>query len=327
MSLLGLLLTLIYYGLVCFVLVLTILCIVLKISSTPFPIIHRHKEEEYFIDPNDSDKKCQFPSINDDPTVDLSVIIPAYDEEKRLPVMLEECMEFLEEKLKQEPNFKYEVIVVSDGSKDKTVACALKYSKKYTCEKFRVLELVQNRGKGGAVRYGMMSSRGKYLLFADADGATKFPDYNLLEKSIYKLANSWKDDVLVIGSRAHLEEESMAKRSIFRTFLMHGFHFLVWIFAVKGIKDTQCGFKLLTRSAARRIFSIMHVERWAFDVELLFIAQSYKMQIDEIGVRWEEIDGSKITPFFSWIQMGRDLIFIWLRYQIGAWKLKPVKAD
>lgn len=157
--------------------------------------------------------------------------------------MLEECMEFLEEKVKQQTNFKYEVIVVSDGSKDKTVECALKYSKKYTCEKFRVLELVQNRGKGGAVRYGMMSSRGKYLLFADADGATKFPDYNLLEKSIYKLAKSWKDDVIAIGSRAHLEEESMAKRSIFRTFLMHGFHFLVWIFAVKGIKDTQCGFK------------------------------------------------------------------------------------
>lgn len=82
--------------------------------------------------------------------------------------MLEECMEFLEDKVKQEPNFKYEVIVVSDGSKDKTVDCALKYSKKYTCEKFRVLELVENRGKGGAVRYGMMSSRGKYLLFADA---------------------------------------------------------------------------------------------------------------------------------------------------------------
>jgi len=82
--------------------------------------------------------------------------------------MLKECMEFLEEKVKQEPYFKYEVIVVSDGSKDKTVECALKYSKKYTCEKFRVLELVENRGKGGAVRYGMMSSRGKYLLFADA---------------------------------------------------------------------------------------------------------------------------------------------------------------
>lgn len=327
MSFVELFFSLIYYGLVCAVLLFIILCIVLKISSTPFPIISRHKEEEYFIDPNQSNKKCPFASISDDPTVDLSVIIPAYDEEKRLPVMLEECMEFLEKKVKEEPNFKYEVIVVSDGSRDKTVECALKYSKKYTCEKFRVLELVKNRGKGGAVRYGMLSSRGKYLLFADADGATTFSDYKLLEKSIHKLSNSWKDEVLSIGSRAHLEEESMAKRSIFRTFLMHGFHMLVWIFAVKGIRDTQCGFKLLTRSAARRIFNVMHVERWAFDVELLFITQSYKMPIDEIAVKWEEIDGSKITPFFSWLEMGRDLILIWLRYQIGAWKLKPAKTE
>lgn len=65
----------------------------------------------------------------------------------------------------------------------------------------------------------------------------------------------------------------------------------------------------------------------AFDVELLFIAQSYKMPIEEIAVNWCEIDGSKITPFFSWIQMGRDLLLIWLRYQIGAWKLKPIKQD
>lgn len=236
-------------------------------------------------------------------------------------------MEFLEEKAKTEPNFSYEVIVVSDGSRDKTVECALEYSRRYTCDKFRVLKLVENRGKGGAVRYGMMSSRGKHLLFADADGATKFPDYTLLETSIRKLSKSWQDEALSIGSRAHLEEESMAKRSIFRTFLMHGFHMLVWAFAVKDIRDTQCGFKLLTRSAARRIFETMHVERWAFDVELLFIAQSYKMPIDEIAVRWEEIDGSKITPFFSWIEMGRDLFFIWLRYKIGAWKLKPPKTD
>lgn len=268
-------------------------------------MIKRHKDEEYFIDPK-TGKRHKFPTIEDAPSVDLSVIIPAYEEEKRLPVMLEECMEFLEQKVKQEPNFTYEVIVVSDGSKDKTVECALEYSKKYSCDKFRVLELIENRGKGGAVRLGMQSSRGKYLLFADADGATKFADYTLLEKSILALSSkSWEKEAISIGSRAHLEEESTAQRSFFRTILMHGFHTLVWLFAVKGIKDTQCGFKLMTRSAAKRIFSLMHVERWAFDVELLFIAQFYKMPIDELAVNWQEIEGSKITPFFSWIQMGR----------------------
>lgn len=234
----------------------------MKISTTPFPQITRHKEEEFFEDPNDSGRKHKFQSINDDPTIDLSVVIPAYDEEKRLPVMLEECMEYLENRVRAEPNFKYEVIVVSDGSKDKTVEVALEYSKKYTCEKFRVLELIENRGKGGAVRLGMMSSRGRFLLFADADGATKFADYSALERSLLKIAKDWKENALTIGSRAHLEQDAIAQRSIFRTVLMHGFHTLVWFFAVKEIKDTQCGFKLMTRSAARKIFDLMHVERW-----------------------------------------------------------------
>ncbi len=169
-------------------------------------------------------------------------------------------MEYLEGRAKS--NFTYEVIVVSDGSKDKTVEVALEYTKKYSCEKFRVLELIENRGKGGAVRMGMLSTRGRYLLFADADGATKFSDFASLEKSMNNLVKDWNENALAIGSRAHLEEEATAQRSIFRTVLMHGFHFLVWLFAVRKIRDTQCGFKLMTRSAARVIFDLMHVERW-----------------------------------------------------------------
>ena len=297
------------------------LFVVLKATTTHFPVIKRHKEEEYYYDPIIEEKK-KFPSIEDEPQLELSIIIPAYEEELRLPVMLDECMEYLELKSKNNPKFNYEVIVVSDGSKDKTVECAMSYCMKYTSDKFRILDLIENRGKGGAVRLGMQSSRGKYLLFADADGATKFADYTKLEECMEKIGKDWNDNAIVIGSRAHLEKESTAQRSFFRTILMHGFHSLVWFFAVKGIKDTQCGFKLLTRSSARTLFSIMHVERWAFDVELLFIAQSYKMPIGEIAVNWTEIDGSKVTPFWSWLEMGRDLILIWLRYQIGAWKLR-----
>lgn len=122
----------------------------LKATTTPFPVIKRHKDEEFFTD--QTGKKSKFPSINDEPSVELSVIIPAYEEEKRLPVMLDECMEFLEQKAKQDSKFTYEVIIVSDGSKDGTVQCAMKYCAKYTSEKFRVLELIENRGKGGAVR-------------------------------------------------------------------------------------------------------------------------------------------------------------------------------
>lgn len=108
----------------------------------------------------------------------------------------------------------------------------------------------------------MLSARGRKLLFADADGATKFSDYGKLSETLEKLMENNKKMALVIGSRAHLEKEAIAVRSTFRTILMYGFHFLVWLFAVRSIRDTQCGFKLLTRSAAKALFESLHVERW-----------------------------------------------------------------
>lgn len=132
---------------------------------------------------------------------------------------------------------------------------------------------------------------------------------------------------IVCGSRAHLEEEEKAQRSLFRLFLMHGFHFLVWLLCVRGVRDTQCGFKLLTRESARIVFSALHVERWAFDVEMLYIGQKLGMPITEVAVEWQEIEGSKVVPFWSWLEMGRDLCLIWLRYRIGAWRIAKDKRN
>lgn len=170
----------------------------------------------------------------------------------------------------------------------------------------------------------MQRARGKYLLFVDADGATHFPDLDKLLLAMRELCGdaNWKTEAIAIGSRAHLEDEAIASRSFFRTVLMYGFHTLVWLFAVRRIRDTQCGFKLFTRSAARHLFALMHVERWAFDVELLYLAQYWRMPIAEISVRWTEIDGSKVTPIWSWLEMGCDLFLIWFRYTIGAWSLQ-----
>lgn len=130
---------------------------------------------------------------------------------------------------------------------------------------------------------------------------------------------------VICGSRAHLEENEIAKRTFFRLCLMHGFHFVVWFWGVRGIRDTQCGFKLLTRHSARLIFQALHVERWAFDVEMLYIAQYFNIPITEVSVDWTEIEGSKIVPFWSWLQMGIDLFHIWFKYRIGAWKIKKPK--
>lgn len=302
-----------------------LLCMGIYFTSETYPSIRSHESEGFFTDPS-SGKKQPFPSITDSPTRSLTVVVPAYNEEKRLPVTLEESLAYLEERAKKDPSFTYEMIIVDDGSKDKTTEVGLGYSKKFGCDKVRVLTLAWNRGKGGAVRMGMFRARGKLLLFADADGATTFSEYDRVEDSLRSACKEESEvsDALVVscGSRAHLEEESVATRSFFRTVLMYGFHSLVWLFAVRGVRDTQCGFKLLTRRAARILFNSLHVERWAFDVEMLYLAQSLGMPIEEVAVEWNEIEGTKMTPVLSWLEMGLDLITIWLRYTLGAWRIR-----
>nr|CAG4636438.1 EOG090X0BIY [Eubosmina coregoni]SVE70002.1 EOG090X0BIY [Eubosmina coregoni] len=296
----------------------------LIITSETYAKIIKFKEENCYKNPS-TNELLPFPSINDVSSVFLSIIVPAYNEEKRLPVMLDECLDYLERNLHKNSQHTYEVVIVDDGSTDKTTEVALQYTSKYGCDKVRVLTLVKNRGKGGAVRLGMLSSRGKQLLFADADGATKFEDITKLQTTLDSITKdeSEEDSLgLVCGSRAHLEQEAIASRSVFRTFLMKGFHLLVWLFAARSVRDTQCGFKLLTRQTGRLLFPNLHIERWAFDVELIYIAEYLDIPTGEVAVRWTEIEGSKIVPVFSWLQMGRDLILIWLRYTIGAWKIK-----
>ncbi|XP_068786127.1 dolichyl-phosphate beta-glucosyltransferase [Struthio camelus] len=304
---------------------LVLICIIAHITAIKMPSLHRHEEEKFFL--TAEGRKESVPSIHDPPTRELSVVVPSYNEEDRLPLMMDEALDYLEKRQKQDPSFTYEVIVVDDGSKDLTKKVALKYCKKYGNDKVRVLSLVKNRGKGGAVRMGVFGSRGKKILMADADGATKFPDIEKVEEGLNSL-QPWPNQMAIsCGSRAHLEKDSIAKRSYFRTLLMYGFHFLVWFLCVKEIRDTQCGFKLLTREAAARTFSTLHIERWAFDVELLYIAQRLRIPIAEVAVNWTEIEGSKLVPFWSWLQMGRDLLFIRLRYMTGAWQLETRKYN
>lgn len=293
--------------------------IIVAMSTKPYPDLGRYDSEKYFL--NEKQEKCLFPSINDPASVELSVIVPAYNEEERLPMMMDEALEYLEERKKKLKSFTYEVIVVDDGSKDKTTQTAQSYCNKYGSDKIRVLTLAKNRGKGGAIRLGMFSARGRYMLFADADGASKFSDFTKLENEMKNMKKDSSNRAVVCGSRAHLEEESIAQRSFFRTILMKGFHFVVWFLCVRGIKDTQCGFKLLSREAAVLLFSNLHVERWAFDVDMLFLAQYFNIPVGEVAINWTEIEGSKMVPVFSWIQMGKDIILIRLRYFLGAWKI------
>lgn len=202
-------------------------------------------------------------------------------------------------------SFTYEIIIVDDGSKDKTSQVALQASTKYGADVVRLLKLRKNRGKGGAVKMvrktfpffqsqmkykcniylyqGMLRARGSLLLMVDADGATEINDLNKLEAALKNVQNSERIETIVcIGSRAHLEKDAIATRSFIRNFLMHALHFLVSFICVKGISDTQCGFKLFTRSAALLLFPSLHIQRWAFDLEILFMARKLDFIIKEV---------------------------------------------
>lgn len=156
-----------------------------------------YPSEKSYEDPSQAGMLLKFPSIDEQPSVELSVIVPAYNEESRLPSMMDECLDYLESRAKNDPKFTYEVIVVSDGSSDDTGKVALSYSKKYSTERVRLLKLERNRGKGGAVRIGSLSARGKFILFADADGATRFSDVEKLQSAVKDNFDS--SDAIAVG--------------------------------------------------------------------------------------------------------------------------------
>jgi len=298
-------------------LVITVLSWLLKTNVSPD--VRLFEEEKVYLDSNN--KATPFPAPWSPETIYLSLIIPAYNEEKRLNPMMEETMKYCVSRSQRDPTFTYELIIVSDGSKDKTVQVAQEWVRKYP-DNIRVMALVKNRGKGGAVKRGMMVSRGSSLLIVDADGATKFSDIEHLESSLKSKIKSGHG--ICVGSRAHLQQQAEKRRSFARNMLTWGFHFVVtWVGGVTGIQDTQCGFKLLSRASAKLIFPLLHLERWAFDVELLWLAQQCQIPIGETYVDWTEIAGSHLeeedTRIVS-VNMFLDLLRTRLSYTIGLWR-------
>lgn len=260
-----------------------------------------------------------FPSIFNDGSIYLSLIVPAYNEASRLPEMMKETMTYLTSRAHSDPDFTFEIIIVDDGSRDSTYRVALEYTSQYGADKVRVMRLVPNRGKGGAVQQGMLGARGHYLLMVDADGATRIADLEAVEAKMKKVE---KDGFGVsIGSRAQYESQALAERAWYRNILMYGFHFYVSLMCVRGIRDTQCGFKLFTRKAARHLFFNQKLRRWSFDVELLFIAQRLAIPIAEVPVNWTEIPGSKLDVLKATLQMARDLMVIRFAHATSLWSI------
>lgn len=233
---------------------------------------------------------------------DLSVIIPAYNEEARLPRTLDSAYTYLSKRGRS-----FEIIVVDDGSLDHTVQEVEKFAE--TRPNVRVLQYSPNQGKGYAVRTGMLAARGDLVLFNDADGASPIEEIEKLELSIADGAD------IAIGSRAKPDESRTVEALIYRKYIGNTFNFLVQSLVLPGFYDTQCGFKMFRHEVAQDIFSVSRMNGFAFDVELLYIAKIRSYKVDEIAINWTNIDGSKVNVLIDSPKMLVEL----LKVAVGAW--------
>ncbi len=238
----------------------------------------------------------------------LSLIIPSYNEEKRIGRTLGRIKEYLSAQ-----NYTYEVLVVVDGAKDKTAEVAESFAKNWTA--FRIINNKENHGKGFVVRQGMLEAKGEYRVFTDADNST---DVRHLEKIIAKFKTGLE---IVIGSRDY-KDAIGATQAIpqvwFKRWLGNMGNLFIQLVAVSGIWDTQAGFKGFSAAAAQKIFSKTTINRWGFDVEALALARKFGYKIAIIPIYWEN-DAESHVKLSGYFGVLRDVVKIRLNLLSGKY--------
>lgn len=237
---------------------------------------------------------------------ELSIVIPAYNEEKRIKSTLENCIKFFSSE-----KINYEVIVVDDGSKDKTTKVVKESFGKF--KNWKIINLKNNKGKGYAVKTGVLEALGKYILFCDADGSTPFYEYR-------KLKEFMNTSHIAIGSRYKNREMVQKKQPWYRTMISRLINIISQIFLVEGILDTQCGFKMFRNDVGKRIFSLQKIERFAFDIEFLMLGKLFNYKIVEVPIEWSDTPGTKVKMFKDGIRAMRDFLYIKFNMMFNNYK-------
>lgn len=229
----------------------------------------------------------------------LSVVIPAYNEARRILPYLQAITAYLGQR-----GLSYEILVVDDGSQDDTALLVERTGTQYS--HIRLIRLPCNNGKGAAVRAGMQAAQGEFQLFADADGATPIRELERLEAAMHNGAD------LAIGSRTLASRDSRyrVRARLHRTLLGNLFNRIVQRLGIPGIKDTQCGFKLFRKSVAQDLFSVARIDGYGFDLELLYIAQRRGYRIAEVPINWTDQPGSKVRVLRDGLAMVREMLAV-----------------
>lgn len=239
----------------------------------------------------------------------LSVVIPAYNEERRIGKTLQDIDNYLEKQ-----TYEYEILVVDNGSHDKTVEVVNNLSRT-TIQNARVLEqppIIPGNNKGNAVKKGIMEAVGEYVMFMDADNATPISE---IEKFWPVLESGIE---VVIGSRYLDPGTVKIRQPLYKIILSRMANLLIQIVLIPHIKDTQCGFKAFRNDVGKKIFSRVTIFGWAFDMELLAIALKLNFRIKEVPVSWEEHGGSHV-PLKAYIQSLLSLFVIKWRLLTGKY--------
>jgi len=239
--------------------------------------------------------------------VELSFVIPAYNEEDSIETALGTLDGVVKDK-----RLPYEIVVVDDGSKDKTLSRAITYASRNGHVK--VISYTQNEGKGYAVRTGFMQTKGDVVVFADSD-----MDIDLGTVSKYVAALEHGD--IVIASKWH--PDSVVNMPLSRKILSHGFNVLVRVLTGAKLKDTQVGLKVMKRSAFANIFPRLCVKRYAFDVELLAVASLYGLRIVQMPAQLRIRESFRLKEVFKMFQ---DLLGIAYRLRVLHWYQRSIRA-
>jgi dolichyl-phosphate beta-glucosyltransferase len=244
--------------------------------------------------------------------LDLSVIIPAFNEGRRIRRCLHDVIDHLAQR-----GLAAEVLVVDDGSTDDTSVVVEAFAEAHSA--VRLIRMDHNRGKGAAVRTGIRHAGGSLVLFADADGATPFQELDRLRTSIREGAE------IAIGSRAlaSRDHQFTVNARWHRSLLGNLFNLGVRILGPRGLADTQCGFKLFRGPVARDLFAVSRINGYGFDLEILYVAQARGYRIAEVPINWSDQPGSKVRVLPDGARMLGDLLAIRRRHAAGLYASAP----